>query len=380
MKSASCIVKALQTVETPAVVVERAVLDRNLARAAEIARKASIALRPHIKTHKSLKIADLQINGGAQGLTVAKPSEAQVFLAAGFADITVAYPLLDARKIVRLVRVSASTGARLRLVADSVPGIAALAASAADTGRVLEVMLKVDVGLKRCGVEPAGEEALRLALLIKNSPSLAFAGLLSHAGQAYSSEGADGVRAIAQSERVAMTNLADMLRGEDIDVPTVSVGSTPTVWLGERFDGLTEIRPGNYAFMDLTQTSLGVATRSDIALSVIASVVSVNDRFAIVDAGSKVLSSDRGPHGSARLAGFGVATRLEDPSREMNVSSLSEEHGFIAHEGRPPALGEHVRIWPNHACPVANLTKNLIVLDPDGEVELWPIDARACVL
>lgn len=371
---------ALDALETPAVAVERAVLDRNIARAAQIARNAGVALRPHVKTHKSLKIAGLQMAGGASGLTVAKPAEAEVFLAGGFRDVTVAYPLLDPRKIGRLIAAAAQAGARLRLVADSAAGVAALAAVAAGAGRDVEVMLEVDVGLKRCGVEPAGEEAQRLAAAIQNHPSLTFAGLLSHAGQAYGAEGPDGVRAVAEAERVAMTGLAGRLREAGIAVPAVSVGSTPTVWLGEHFEGLTEIRPGNCVFMDLTQASLGVAARSDIALSVIASVVSVNDRFAIVDAGSKVLSSDRGPHGSARLNGYGLAAPLDEPSHEMAVVSLSEEHGFLAHEGRPPALGEHVRIWPNHACPVVNLAKNLVIVNADGQTESWSVDARACVL
>lgn len=379
MKTPSFMADALRAIETPAVVVERRVLERNLARAASIARTAGVALRPHVKTHKSLKLAGLQLEGGACGITAAKPSEAAVFLAGGVADVTVAYPLLDRRKIVPLAQLSAARGARLRLVADSGEGVAALAAAAEEAGCRLDVMLEVDVGLKRCGVDPAGDAALDLAGKIAAHPSLAFAGLLSHAGNAYGAEGPEAVRAIAERERLAMTGLAERLRRAGIEVPAVSVGSTPTVWLGRDFDGLTEIRPGNYVFMDLTQVSLGVATRDDVSLSVIATVVSVNDSFAIIDAGSKVLSSDRGPHGSARLSGFGLAAPLDDPAHEMVVTSLSEEHGFLAHGGRPPAIGARVRIWPNHACPVANLSTTLLMLEDDGSTGAWPVDARACV-
>lgn len=371
---------ALRDIETPAVVIERRVLERNVARAAEIARAAGVALRPHVKTHKSLRLAQLQIGGGASGITAAKSSEAAVFLEGGCADVTVAYPLLDRRKIMRLAHLSAARGARLRLVADSEAGLAVLAAAGTEAGRTLEVMVEVDVGLKRCGVDPAGDAALRLAQVIRGHASLSFGGLLSHAGNAYAADGPEAVRAIAGSERSVMTGLAGRLRRSGFEVPAVSVGSTPTVWLGEHFDGLTEIRPGNYVFMDLTQVSLGVATRADISLSVVASVVSVNERFAIVDAGSKVLSSDRGPHGSARLSGFGLAASLDDAAGEMAVVSLSEEHGFVAHEGRPPAIGDRVRIFPNHACPVANLATELIVISDDGQTETWSIEARACVL
>lgn len=370
---------ALHALETPAVVIDGAVLERNLARAAEIARRASVALRPHVKTHKSLMIAARQIAGGAVGLTTAKCSEALVFIENGFSDVLVAYPLTDPRKLARLTGAARRTGARLRLIADSEAGVTALGDAATEAGMKLEVMVKVDVGLHRCGVDPGGPRALALARRIEAHPALVFAGLLSHAGHAYGLDGPDAVRAVAEAERQTMVTLAERLRAAGVAVPVVSVGSTPTVWLAERFDGLTEIRPGNSVFMDLTQVSLGVARRADIALSVLASVVSVNDRFAIVDAGSKTLSSDKGPHGSDRLAGYGLACRLDRPGEDLPVAGLSEEHGFIAHGGQPFVVGERVRIWPNHACPVVNLARSIVFLGPDGQTEPRPVDAAACV-
>lgn len=128
--------------------------------------------------------------------------------------------------------------------------------------------------------------------------------------------------------------------------------------LAEQFDGVTEIRPGNAVFCDLTQVTLGAATRDDLALSIIATVVSVNDRFAIIDAGSKMLSSDRGAHGSARMTGIGRAQSLIEPWHDFPVASLSEEHGLVEHGGHPLAIGQRLRIWPNHACAVANLARS----------------------
>ena len=379
MRNNDAIRETLSTFETPAVVVDRGVLEANIARAAEIARAAGVALRPHVKTHKSLRIAELQMKAGAAGITAAKPSEAIVFLNGGVRDVTVAYPLVDPRKAERLIRVAVDKGVRLRVVADSTDGVAAISAAARSCDATIEVMIEVDVGLQRCGVDPASELAIQLAARLAEHPSTRFAGLLSHAGHAYAARDAGHVRQIAEAERLTMTNLARNLRDAGIVVPAVSVGSTPTVWLGESFAGITELRPGNAVFMDLTQVSLGVALPQTMALSVLATVISVNSRFAIIDAGSKVLSSDVGPHGSKRLTGYGVACFLDEPSWEVPVVTLSEEHGFLAHGGKVPRIGARVRIWPNHACPVVNLADQLVAISTNGNIEIWTVDARGCV-
>lgn len=369
----------LEELETPAVVVDRPALRRNIHAGAAIARAAGTKLRPHVKTHKSLEIARMQVAAGATGLTVAKSSEAMIFLEAGFGDITVAHPLVDGRKIARLLQAAAARDAHLTFIVDSDVGIGAIGGEAARLGNRAAVQLKVDVGLHRCGVTPEGQEAARLAGLIVADPALHFAGIISHAGHAYSAPTPEVVTAIARHEHETMTAVADGIRRTGIAVPAISVGSTPTVWLGDRFDGISEIRPGNYVFMDLTQVCLGVAMRDDIALSVLATVVSCNERYAIIDAGSKVLSSDRGPHGSTRLAGYGVALRLGEPGApDMPVVSLSEEHGFVAHVGHKPTIGERLRILPNHACAVVNLARRLAVTD-QNDIEVWPVDAHACV-
>jgi D-serine deaminase-like pyridoxal phosphate-dependent protein len=366
--------------ETPVVLIDHDVLKRNIGRAAEIARSNGIAMRPHIKTHKSVEIARMQIAAGAAGVTVAKTAEALVFIEAGIVAITLAHPLVDERKVARVISEATRRGTNLRLIADSTVGVDVIGAAAAATGTTVEIQIKVDVGLHRCGVDPASDAALQLARRISQHPNLAFAGILSHAGHAYSAATADEIRLVAQTEKETLTRIATSLRHNDIGVPVISVGCTPTVWLADGFTGLTEIRPGNYVFMDLMQVALGVVERTEIALSVIATVVSVNDRYAITDAGSKVLSSDRGPHGSTRLAGYGAASRLLAPDEpEMPVVSLSEEHGFVAHGGRPPRIGERLRILPNHACTVVNLARTLLVIKGDDTLSKWPVDAHGCV-
>lgn len=369
-----------ETVETPALIVERDVLNSNLRRIAAIAKRHGTILRPHVKTHKSLWLAGLQVQSGASGLTVAKPSEALVFLQGGFDDITVAYPLLDAGKLDRLFETARRFNAKLQLVADSRQSIDALAAAATKAGLDVHVLVEIDVGLHRCGIAPEKAAATELIALIDAAPHLSFAGIFSHAGHSYHAENSEQIAAIAEDERRTMCELANALRTAGIAVPAVSVGATPTVIAGRDFDGITEIRPGNAVFMDMTQVALDIATRADIALTVIATVVSVNDSFAIVDAGSKTLSSDQGPHGSKAITGYGLATPLNEPDRELSIVALSEEHGFIRHDQRPLAVGERVRIWPNHACPVINLADSFTVVDADGTSHLQRVDARGCTI
>lgn len=366
--------------ETPAVLVDVGRLTRNVARMAEIAAAGGVTLRPHAKTHKSIAIADRQIAGGATGVTVAKPTEAEVFLDAGIGSVTIASPIADPGKLTRVIRKARDHGADVRFIADSDAGIDALVAADSGDGVALPVLLKVDVGLHRCGVDPCSPRALALVRRLAETPRLAFAGLLSHAGHAYRASGPDEVREIAVAERETMVDLAESLRQSGFAVAEVSVGCTPTAILHSGLDGITEIRPGNYVFMDRIQVSLGAAEATDVALWVVATVISANDRFAIVDAGSKVLSSDRGPHGSTSVQGYGVAWRVEDSAAPpLTVANVSEEHGFLEHQGNPPKIGNRVLIMPNHACTVVNLADELAAWSADGSVEALSVDARGRV-
>lgn len=362
---------------TPTVVVEEEIVLANIARIAQLAHAGDVKLRPHVKTHKSIRFAREQLTGGASGITAAKPSEAMVFIEAGIQAVTLAYPLFDPGVVHALLVAALNHGTQLRLIADSHETVAAAARASHELGVRTDVQLKVDVGLHRCGVDPISEAAIQIARAIAGDVNLRFAGLLSHAGHAYGAANAAQVRKIASEERTTMDALRERLEAAGIAVPQISVGSTPTVLLNAGFDGISEIRPGNYIFMDRTQVSLGAARPQDVALTVISSVVSTNQHFAIIDAGSKVLSSDRGAHGSERMAGFGAVTRLDDPSDEpFVVSRLSEEHGFVPHEGRRLTVGEKLRIVPNHSCAVMNLANSFSLLDASGRCEILPVDAR----
>lgn len=361
---------------TPYVEIDEDRLMRNLRAMQARADAAGVALRPHIKTHKSLTIAHRQLELGAVGVTASKPEEALVFVAGGVRSVTLAYPIVRPEAIDRLVRSAKILGTELSLIAAHEVGVAAIGAAAKAHGVALGVYLKVDVGLGRVGIKPQDPAAGPLARQIAQHPRLEFAGLLSHAGQAYGSQTVKELANIANAEANALLELAERLRKSGIEVPRISVGATPTCLGAPIPAGVTEIRPGNYAFLDRTALRMGIATANDTALSVIATVVAHNDRHFIVDAGSKSLSSDLGAHGSGG-SGFGIAVNVNNVTRQTwEVERLSEEHGFVRISDTPPAIGSRVRIFPNHSCAVVAQFDQVTLRQSDGRTRTLSTDAR----
>ncbi|WP_234804181.1 alanine racemase [Ensifer adhaerens] len=361
---------------TPYVEVDEDRLMRNLRGMQERASAAGVALRPHIKTHKCLAIAGCQLELGAVGVTASKPEEARVFVEAGIASVTLAYPIVRPERIDGLVRSAKAHGTELLLIAAHETGVEAIGAAAETHGVTLGVFVKVDVGLGRVGVKPQDPAAILLAKQIERHANLTFAGLLSHAGHAYGSKSTEELSEIAAAEARALLDLAGSLRQSGTDVPRISVGATPTCLGAPIPQGVTEIRPGNYAFLDRTALRLGIATPDDISLSVVATVVAHNDKHFIVDAGSKSLSSDLGAHGSGGN-GFGIAISADGEGRAAwEVERLSEEHGFVRFFDTPPAIGSRVRIFPNHSCAVVAQFDGVTLRRSDGRAVALRVDAR----
>jgi D-serine deaminase-like pyridoxal phosphate-dependent protein len=361
---------------TPYVEIDEDRLTRNLRGMQARAMAAGVTLRPHIKTHKCLAIARRQLELGAVGVTASKPEEALVFVEAGIPSVTLAYPIVRPQSIDRLVQSVKSRGTELFLIAASEVGIEAIGAAAEAHGVRLGVFLKIDVGLGRVGVKPSDPRALVLAESISRHPHLIFAGLLSHAGHSYGSKILEEISKIADAEAAALAELARRLRQSGVDVSRISVGATPTCLGAAIPEGVTEIRPGNYAFLDRTALRLGISTPDDISLSVIATVVAHNDKHFIIDAGSKSLSSDLGAHGSGG-SGFGVAVSADGAYAEtFEVERLSEEHGFVRFSNTPPTIGSRVRIFPNHACAVVAQFDSVTLRQSDGRAAALRIDAR----
>jgi D-serine deaminase-like pyridoxal phosphate-dependent protein len=243
------------------------------------------------------------------------------------------------------------------------------------------VLVELDTGLKRCGVDPAGDAPLALASAIVRDPGLRLAGLFTHEGHGYAGPDPLAIRQAARRARLAMLDCAHRLRQAGLPVEAVSMGSTPTLLADGGFEGITEVRPGNYVFLDLTAVRLGLCRPSDLALAVVATVVSANDTFALIDAGSKTLSSDTRPHSAGGVASFGAVYPLDAGGavEPFEVRRLSEEHGWVGLDGRRLAIGTKVLVLPNHACVVANLVDRYTVLSADAPPVHWPVAARGTI-
>ncbi len=359
----------VEDLSTPAILVDRDVLERNIAAMQARAQAAGVKLRPHAKTHKSPEVARMQVSAGAAGLTVAKVSEAEVFVGAGFDDLFLGYPIVGAGKARRLLALS--DRARICVGTDSVEGARSLGDVFHAAGRRLSVRLKIDCGFRRVGVLP--ESALHVARQIAALPGISLDGVFTHGGQGYGGESPEEVARIGREEGKIVSEAADALRAAGLPVDDVSLGSTPTAASAISYPGVTECRPGTYVYNDLSQVSLGICGPEDCALTVLATVVSVPaaDR-AVVDAGSKTLSTDPlrpRPEGHGLIVG-----------RRSRLARLSEEHGVIRiEEGESFRVGETVRILPNHVCVVVNLHDRLIAVR-DGRVRgEIAVAARGCV-
>jgi D-serine deaminase-like pyridoxal phosphate-dependent protein len=362
--------------DTPEVVLDLDRVRRNVARAAATAAEHGLALRPHVKTHKLPQVAALQIDAGAVGIQVAKLGEAEVFAAAGITDIFIGYPLVGARKIERLLELLATTPARISVATDTIEVAIPIAEAAARAGVTVPVIAEVDTGMHRLGAEP-GRATVELASRLAELDGIEVAGLFTHEGHVYTeAHTMDEKRAMTREACAAIAETADLLRASGIPVATVSVGSSGTFRFAVECPGITEVRPGTYVFNDLSQLHQGSATADDLAAFVVATVVGRPEATrAVVDAGSKVLTSDRLITADPTPT-FGAIAGHPD----AYVSRLSEEHGLVEFPtGSDLRIGDRVAIVPNHICPVVNLADSVAVVVDGAVVDRWAVAARGRV-
>jgi D-serine deaminase-like pyridoxal phosphate-dependent protein len=362
----------LQRLRTPCVLVDRARVDRNLQRMQTLASERGLRLRPHAKTHKSVALAGRQIDGGAAGICCAKLGEAEVFAESGIDDIRLPYPLnpVNAERVIDLL-----DRTRLSFIVDHLGVAEGWSAAMRAAEREVDVLVKVDVGFHRCGIDPDANGAADLVARIASLPGLRFQGLLSHAGHGYGAASEEQMRSIADAEANTMRTLADAVRALGVEVEEISVGATPTARYSLHQEGLTELRPGNYIYFDRTQVSLGAAGWDDCALTVLARVVSkpAPDRI-IIDSGSKTLTNDLA-RGFAPAPGYGtVLTSVhgtQAPDEGLTIERLSEEHANVRVSGgtHPLEPGDLVRIVPN-------LVDAAWLMDGDRVEERLEISAR----
>jgi D-serine deaminase-like pyridoxal phosphate-dependent protein len=364
----------LPSVDTPALLIDLDIVDRNLERMQQKASNYGVALRPHIKTHKIPELALLQMRLGAHGITAAKVSEAEVMAAAGITNIFVANQIVSKEKLNRLAAISKKV--RISLGLDSVAAARQLSDVFAASGLTIEYLIEINSGLDRCGVAP-GKEAVELFQNVDTLPSLRFKGIFTHAGQVYGADSLSEVKEVSRFESKIMAETAQAFTELGTSAPIVSVGSTPTMKVWEGHEAVNEIRPGNYIFHDAIQVSLGAATLEECALSILATVISRPTRErAVIDGGSKAFSSDKGAHGKEMASGFGLVL-----GKKATLVRLSEEHGIMNLEPDEDLdIGDRVRIIPNHACAVVNLFDTAYGMKNNKVVKEFKIAARGKML
>lgn len=360
-------VSHLDEVPTPALVFDSRVVSTNIQRLAAYGREHNLGIRPHTKTHKSLKLAQMQLDAGACGLTVAKVGEAEI-MAELDTEILIAYPVFD---VARRERVARLAGQRSVIVAlDSLLAATELADAARHTGTSVGILVDIDVGLGRTGVSTP-KAALELAQAVSNLPGLRLEGLMCYPGHVWNkpSEQAQPLSGVSAILRETL----DLYRASGLNARIVSGGSTPTAYQSHLIPEFTEIRPGTYIFNDLNELRAGFNSFDQCAARVIVTVISnAVSGQVVIDGGSKTFTSDMCV--PDRESGFGQL--IDYPGAKL--VKLSEEHGQVdvRQVARPPRLGERLAVIPNHICPCVNLQNYAWWLRNDGTLERLTIDSR----
>lgn len=359
--------------DTPFVLIDLDKTEQNIAAYQAVADRCRVKLRPHAKTHKMPQLAHVQMAAGAVGITVAKVGEAEVMADAGIPDIMIAYPVVGEAKLTRLASLAQKT--RITVAVDSEEAASALSEAMTSAGVCVDVLIELDCGFGRVGLQP-GEPLLRLARLLAGLSGLRLTGILAFAGQAYDAPDEARLREIAAHEARMAAEAAQLLRDDGIPVHIVSVGSTPSSRYAAEGAGVTEIRPGAYVFGDLMQVDIGAHRLEQCALTVKVTVVSrpSPDR-AVIDAGTKVFTMD----GNPSSLGTGRGWVVGHPG--ITVEWFTEEHGMLrlAPGEQSLRVGDTLEIVPIHCCGVINMVDEVAAVRGDLVEAIWPVAARGKV-
>ncbi|MCB1378770.1 MAG: alanine racemase [Alphaproteobacteria bacterium] len=349
----------LEDLETPVPLIDIGVVDQNLKRWQAHCDRQSLANRPHIKTHKLTGLARYQLDLGARGITVQKLGEAEVMADAGISDMLLTFNLIGRHKLQRLADLAGRT--EISVVADNAKVVEGLAWAGSQAGRDIGVLVECDTGAARNGVQsPAA--AADLARLIDRTSGVRYAGLMTFPRA--------GMR-VEMAEYLG--EASDLLGSSGLKSQVISAGGSPDMWKDEGLEKVTEYRAGTYVYFDRSLVARGTCALADCAVTVLTTVVSrPTDGRAMVDAGSKALTSDL-----LGLTGYGVIPDFASAP----VYDLSEEHGFVDVSACPtkPAVGDVLRILPNHVCPVQNLFDRVVFIDGSEVLGAVKVDARGLV-
>lgn len=368
----------LDDLPTPCLILDRTRLERNIARLQERARHLGVTLRPHLKTAKSARVAELA-TGGKGPITVSTLAEATYFAGHGFRDITYAVPIVPAK--LDAVAGLLAKSVDLKVITDNEVVAKAIAERGKALGVTFRVLIKIDTGLGRAGIAADSETLLPIAAALRASGA-ELAGVLAHAGHSYNAQSIEEIKEIAEAERSGVATAAERLRQAGHPCPIVSVGSTPTAIHAEKLDGVTEMRPGNFVFFDLFQLGIESCEVNEIAVSVLASVTGHHrDRnHILIDAGGLALSKDTGANRNAPGTGYGLVCLPggKVPLPGLAVLDVHQEHGLVGHQRGLDAtnklpfdrfpIGSRLRVLPNHVCMTAAMYNRYYVTEGGTEI------------
>lgn len=352
--------------DTPSLLVDLDIMEANLRRVGDYARRHGLRLRPHTKTHKIPALGKRQLESGAVGLSVAKTTEGEVMLSSGTPDLLVAYPVVGVQKVERLLRLARKTQVTVAL--DTLEAAQPIATAAASVGLRIGILAEINVGLDRVGME-TGPDLSAFIRRIQSMPGLEWRGLAFYPGHIKRVTGAsDAIAAL----RTLLSLTMDGLNREGLTPEIVSGGSTPLLFESHTLPGVNEIRPGTYIFNDRNCLYGGYCEAGDCAATILATVVSVQGHRMMLDCGSKTLSSDKLSTGED--ACFGEI--LDAPGAKLH--KLNEEHGYVDLSAceRTFHVGERVRVLMNHVCVAVNLQEQIYGIRGDRVEEFWPVAGR----
>ena len=354
-------------IPTPGVVVELDQVEKNLKEMEQLNRSYGIHVRPHIKPHKSVYFSNLQLEYGAKGITCAKLSEAETMVDYGITDILIAFPLIGSDKMERLGKLIKR--ASIITIVNSIEGAQQLSELGEVSEEQIRVLIEVDGGLKRGGVDPY-EPTLKYAKEIRNQKGIKICGLMYYGGLIYAQKTLEGYESETKREHDEIIGTAELLKQNGFQMDILSGGNSYSARCCKYLEGITEVRCGNYIFNDVSTIGTGFATENECALRAVSTIVGkIDETHAIIDAGSKTLTTDL----SAHRSGYGYVVGRPD----IKITKLNEEHGFL--ESEQPLnlkIGDKIAIIPNHACVLPNLTDAIYGIR-NGRIErIIPIEAR----
>lgn len=352
-----------EEIDTPALLVDVAVMEANLRRMADFFVGRGAKLRPHAKTHKCPIIAQKQLDLGAIGITCAKLGEAEALIAGGIQDILIANQIVGEHKISRLTELAQR--ANLTVAVDNPENISALSRAAADKRVKMSVLVEVDIGMGRCGVLP-GQGALTLAQQVSRSPGLSFAGLMGYEGHLIF---VPSLKERTERCREAMGLLLetkDLIEKAGLPVSIVSGGGTGTYAITGDIPGITEVQAGSYLFMDTRYRGIEGLEAFDVALTLLTTVISRPQKGrAVIDSGRKAIAQD-----------FGLPEIKDHPGAKL--VALAEEHGIVTLEETDQdwRVGDKIELIVSHCCTTINLHDRYFAIRNGSLEAIWPIAAR----